>query len=231
MSTMDSVSREIGQGREKGRFGYTAFRRGQKLGTGAWRELWPILVQAKQATDADPILVFEDRSGEIVEWDSGTPQSRSRDGLESAGTQTQEAAGDEAGTGIQADVPRRPGRPRLGVVAREVTLLPRHWEWLANQPGGASVALRKLVDRARKSSAREDERRASREATYRFLAVAGGNEPGFEEVIRALFAGRKDRFESELSRWPVDLRTYACQLAGDAFDDSGEGEPSQKSSG
>src|ERR1700739_3037247 len=44
----------------------------------------------------------------------------------------------------------RPGRPKLGVVAREVTLLPRHWDWLATQPGGGSVALRKLVGEARR---------------------------------------------------------------------------------
>ena len=210
---------------------FTAFRRGQKLGSGIGPVLWPMLELAKREGDPDPILVFDDRTGESVEWDSGESTDRS---IRAPGdAPTSGVRGDLEvplpGTGVEAA--RRPGRPRLGVVAREVTLLPRHWEWLANQPGGASVALRKLVERARKSSSREDERRASREATYRFLAVAGGNEPGFEEVIRALFAGSKDRFETELSRWPADLRTYASRLAGDAFDDAGETESSQKGSG
>src|SRR5277367_707131 len=83
----------------------------------------------------------------------------------------------------------RPGRPKLGVVAREVTLLPRHWDWLAAQPGGASVALRKLVEEARRSHEASDRLRQAQEAAYRFLSAMAGNEPGFEEATRALFAG------------------------------------------
>jgi hypothetical protein len=101
----------------------------------------------------------------------------------------------------------------LGVVAREVTLLPRHWDWLAVQPGGASVALRKLVDEARRSSGDRDRTRAAQEATYRFISAIAGNLPGFEEACRALFAHDRRRFGDLIAGWPEDVRDYAIQLA------------------
>jgi uncharacterized protein len=109
--------------------------------------------------------------------------------------------------------PRRPGRPKLGVVAREVTLLPRHWEWLNAQRGGASVALRKLVDEARRASGDRDRERAAREAAYRFMSAMAGNLPGFEEASRALFAGDRLRFEQHTVAWPKDIRAYAIGRA------------------
>jgi len=113
--------------------------------------------------------------------------------------------------------PRAPGRPKLGVVAREVTLLPRHWEWLAAQPGGASVTLRKLVETARKSGGAEGRRRAAQEATYRFATAMAGNEAGFEEAIRALYAGDQNRFEELTESWPCGVRDHARVIAADAF--------------
>ena len=109
------------------------------------------------------------------------------------------------------------GRPRLGVVAREVTLLPRQWEWLASQPGGASQALRRLVDEARRLSAGQDRIRPAREAAYRFMAAMAGNLPGFEEAARALFAGDQARFEAQTERWPAEIRAYALKLATGGF--------------
>ena len=109
--------------------------------------------------------------------------------------------------------PAGPGRPKLGVVAREVTLLPRHWEWLGQQPGGASVALRKLVEDARRSSEATDRKRQAQEATYRFLAAIAGNLPRFEEATRALFAGSADRFVAHTQDWPEDIRSHALSLA------------------
>ena len=114
-------------------------------------------------------------------------------------------------------VPRRPGRPKLGVVAREVTLLPRHWDWLNAQPGGASVALRKLVEGARRDRAGVDRVRRSQEAAFRFMSAVAGNEQGFEEVCRALFAGDQEEFDSHMAAWPIDITVYATRLAGDAF--------------
>lgn len=116
-----------------------------------------------------------------------------------------------------AATPKKRGRPKLGVVAREVTLLPRHWEWLASQPGGASVALRRLVDKARKDSEGPDRQRTAREACYRFMSAMAGDLPNFEEASRALFAGDRDRFDEMVDFWPDDIRDHAHTLAGAAF--------------
>lgn len=118
--------------------------------------------------------------------------------------------------------PRSPGRPKLGVVPREVTLLPRHWEWLASQPGGASVTLRRLVESARRESADSDRVRLAQEATYRFAYAMAGDEPGFEEATRALFADDSEGFEALTAGWPVDIREHVRQLARDAFTGGGE---------
>lgn len=116
-----------------------------------------------------------------------------------------------------APQPPGPGRPKLGVIAREVTLLPRHWEWLNDQPGGASVALRKLVEDARKNSWEKDAIRHGQEAAYRFLTAIAGDLPGFEEALRALFAGDADRFDTETTLWPGGLRGHAVIIAGPAL--------------
>jgi hypothetical protein len=115
-------------------------------------------------------------------------------------------------------VPRGPGRPRLGVVAREVTLLPRHWEWLAQQSGGASVALRKLVDQARRTGEDKDRVRRAQDATYRFMSVMAGDKPNYQDAIRALFAGDPTGFERLIAEWPTDVRDHASRLAAKAFD-------------
>ncbi len=113
--------------------------------------------------------------------------------------------------------PRGPGRPKLGVVAREITLLPRHWDWLAQQKGGASVAIRKLVDEARRRNEDGDRIRLGQEAAYRFMSVMAGNRPHYEEAIRALFAADPRRFEKLIAEWPADIRGHASTLAERAF--------------
>lgn len=113
--------------------------------------------------------------------------------------------------------PRGPGRPKLGVVAREVTLLPRHWDWLSLQPGGASVALRKLVDEARRSQGGGDRLRRAQEATYHVMSAMAGNEPGYEEAARALFAKDRARFGALIAQWPTDVGAYVARLAEAAF--------------
>jgi len=119
--------------------------------------------------------------------------------------------------GVQHEPPTDPargrGRPRLGVVAREVTLLPRHWDWLNSQPGGTSVALRKLVEEARRTKGDNDRVRAAQEAAYRFLNAIAGNLPGFEEALRALFAYDRRRFADLIAGWPQDVRDHAIGLA------------------
>ncbi|MCC6390620.1 MAG: DUF2239 family protein, partial [Bryobacterales bacterium] len=160
--------------------------------------------------DRDPqaqILIFDDVTSRLIELDfRGTPAQA----LERIAGKPPAASGPET-------EPRRPGRPKLGVVAREVTLLPRHWDWLATQPGGASVALRKLVENARTANAEKDRLRRAQEAAYRFLSAMAGNEPGFEEALRALFANSASRFEAMIEPWPADIRDHAKRLAAAAF--------------
>jgi len=114
--------------------------------------------------------------------------------------------------------PRGRGRPKLGVTAREVTLLPRHWEWLAAQPGGASVALRKLVEAARRESEGPSRLRAARDNAYRFASVMAGDRPGFEEMSRALFAGDAAGFTARIADWPADIAEHLRGLAAEAFE-------------
>src|SRR5450432_1615997 len=141
---------------------------------------------------AGPVLVFDDLTGKIVEID---PRGGDREVLERL------AAG--APPEPLSATPRGPGRPKLGVVAREVTLLPRHWEWLVQRPGGASVALRRLVDEARRANKDKDRIRQAQEAAYRFIAAMGENKPHYEEVARALFAGDAARFTTWTASWPA----------------------------
>ena len=148
-------------------------------------------VAANQATARDVsarVLVFDATTGEV------------RD-LDLRGTEADILARHAA-----EPLPIRRGRPKLGVVAREVTLLPRHWDWLAAQPGGASVALRKLVEDARKLGADAGAARTRAEAAYRFMAATAGDLPGFEEAARALFAGDQVRLKRCARTWPRDLR-------------------------
>jgi uncharacterized protein len=124
-----------------------------------------------------------------------------------------------AASDAELDLPpsRGPGRPKLGVVAREITLLPRHWDWLAQQRGGASVAIRKLVEEARRAGEGRDRVRQAQEATYRFMSVMAGNKPHYEDAIRALFADEPAGFEKLIAEWPADVRDHAARLATRAF--------------
>jgi hypothetical protein len=108
------------------------------------------------------------------------------------------------------------GRPKLGVTAREVTLLPRHWDWLATQPGGASAALRRLVDQARRETGASDTARQAQEVTYRVMTTLAGNLPYYEEAIRALFAADRMRFDQLTAPWPKDIGDYVRELNGRA---------------
>ncbi|MFN8668243.1 MAG: DUF2239 family protein [Gemmatimonadaceae bacterium] len=154
------------------------------------------------------ILVFDARTSEQLEVDPRTAA-----GSSDPDVATMMVASD-------AEPPRGPGRPRLGVVAREVTLLPRHWEWLASQPGGASATLRRLVELARNTNAERDRVREAQESAYRFMSATLGNQPHYEEALRALFAGDGERFAGLTESWPRDLRDHARQVASAAFPSS-----------
>jgi len=167
-----------------------------------------------------PLLIFNDLTSELIEIDfRGTVD----DVLERAGNR---ASGAESASGLQENdqnAKRGPGRPRLGVVSREVTLLPRHWEWLNSQSGGASVALRKLVEEARRVNRGRDAVRQSQDITYRFISAIAGNLPGFEEAARALYAADRQRFNSFTEDWPADIRAHAQKLAHAALEENTDG--------
>ncbi len=191
----------------------TAFEGTRCIATG---ELQSVALKAKEVLDRGgwaSVLIFDDATSEPIEVDfRGTPAEV----LERL-TQTSGDSAPPAAAPGEAAGPRRPGRPKLGVVAREVTLLPRHWDWLSSQPGGASVALRKLVEQARRANEGRDRVRRAREVAYRFMSAMAGNEAGFEEAIRALFAGRRERFEASVDSWPVGVRDHTKKLASAAF--------------
>jgi len=110
------------------------------------------------------------------------------------------------------EAPKGPGRPRLGVESREVSLLPRHWAWLALQPNGASAALRRLIDEAGRRDDPERSARGRRDGAYRVMSVLAGNRAGFEEAARALFAGDQRRFKALTAKWPRDIRAHLYWL-------------------
>jgi hypothetical protein len=99
------------------------------------------------------------------------------------------------------------------VIPREVTLLPRHWDWLNSQPGGASVALRKLVEHALRANKDVDRFREAKESAYRFMQALAGDERGFEDATRALFANDLEALRKRIRRWPADVRAHASKLA------------------
>lgn len=195
-------------------------------------ELTHVARAAKEAADRDPhaqLLFFDEVTSEPIEVDlRGTVDDVGRRVTSSSAGEltTKPAAEPAAEPGDSPPAPRGPGRPRLGVVAREVTLLPRHWEWLSEQAGGASVALRRLVDEARKANVELDRRRAAQTSAYRFLSAMAGDRPGFEEATRALFAGDAPRFGLLIADWPSDVRDHARTLAGASFSSGIDARPS-----
>ena len=184
---------------------FTAFMGPQRLAAGPLAEVAIAVMQASRRAAAPPIIIFSDTTGHPIDLDlRGTereiiarlPQPASPPDVETAPAE-----------------PRGRGRPKLGVIAREVTLLPRHWEWLGTQPGGASVALRKLVEEARRANGDADRARAARDAAYHFMSVMAGNLAGFEEASRALFADDRRRFAGLVASWPDDIRDHVVELA------------------
>jgi hypothetical protein len=188
----------------------TAFEGSRRIASG---ELAAVALKAKEVIDRRehaPVLIFDDVTSEPIEVDF---RGTAADVLK----RLTDASGGATAAGPDGEAPRGPGRPKLGVVAREVTLLPRHWDWLNSQPGGASVALRKLVEEARRVNAGRDRVRRAREAAYGFMSAMAGNFPGFEEATRALFAGNSERFDKLVAPWPADVRDHARKLAATAF--------------
>ncbi len=182
-----------------------------------------VALAVKTATERgalDPLLVFDDATGRIIDLDLRGSKATI---IESLSQPLQKPVGRflpcpapvPALTEDETPEPRGRGRPKLGVVSREVTLLPRQWEWLAAQPGGASAVIRRLVDEAKKNGGVGQKRREAHEAAYRFMSAIAGDLAGYEEATRALFANDRPKFEQNTANWPEDIRAYAVRLAFD----------------
>jgi hypothetical protein len=177
----------------------------------------------------EPVLAFDDATGRVVELDLHGTKADLIDRLTAASHAPSppahampDAAVEAAAVDLHAASSGEPlrgrGRPKLGVVGREVTLLPRQWEWLQSQSGGPSVVLRKLVDQARRQGDAAQKIRAAQDRCYHFLTVMAGNFPGFEEAIRALYARDREALERHMAGWSADIKSYASQLALEAQD-------------
>lgn len=200
---------------------HSAFVRHQLLASGGLQQVASAVFRTLAVDPDASVLVFSDETGRPVDLDlRGTEGEVAARHAQLAGVPT--APTTAPTTTTEPGVPRARGRPRLGVVSREVTLLPEHWAWLAAQPGGASVALRKLVLQAMRSSAGQDASRRARDRTYAFMAAIAGDFPGFEEATRALFAGDLERLATLIAGWPPDIRRHVARLLQPA-----RGEPAQ----
>lgn len=192
----------------------TAFEGMRLLSAGALIDV-ALAVKAATRENDDPILVFDDATGRVIDLDlRGSKADIAARLPKFLGGSTPHTTPEDTSTTPATGVDKRGrGRPKLGVVPREVTLLPRHWDWLGAQPGGASVTLRRLVDEARRAGASSELQREARETAYRFMSAISGNLPGFEEATRALFAGDASRFASAVAAWPDAIAAYAMMLA------------------
>ena len=181
---------------------YLAFAGHTRFASGLLPEVAAAVRTRLDAGETAPVAVFHASTGAPLDMDlRGTP------GEVSAKAAAREEAGRTEGSARTG-----PGRPKLGVVGREVTLLPRHWDWLAAQPGGASVTLRKLVEAARKEGQGPQAIRRAQDAAYRFMHALGGDLPGFEEATRALYAWDLERMASLIESWPPDVRDHTLAL-------------------
>jgi uncharacterized protein len=176
---------------------YLAFAGVRRIALGPLADVIPVLKQRFDRDPAETVLVFETDTGRQVDFDL-------------RGTVAEAIA--------RATPAKGPGRPKLGVASREVSLLPRHWEWLEQQ-GSSSATLRKLVEQAMKAESGKARARPLRDALCRILTGMAGDRPNFEEACRALYAGDSARFAAQIERWPKDIRDYALtqeQAAGRA---------------
>lgn len=174
--------------------GLVLFRAERRIARGTLEQVRAAAAEARSAAPDERLLAFDLATGRLTDLDDRAPAREPE----------------------PAPGPARRGRPKLGVVAREVTLLPRHWDWLAQQPGGASVTLRRLVEQARKADAETGagDQRRRREAAYRFMSAMAGDAAGFEEASRALFAGDRGRLAALMAPWPADIAATVLELLG-----------------
>ncbi|WP_350016397.1 DUF2239 family protein [Rhodanobacter sp. IGA1.0] len=182
-----------------------AFDGPQRIGQGALADVARAAKQRLDAGAAGPLLVFDERDSRPIEIDF-------RGSVDDVLARLAPATPAEPAS-------RGPGRPKLGVVPREVTLLPRHWDWLGQQPGGASAVLRRLVEQSIRQGGAKERARQAIESVDRFMRVMAGDEPGYEEASRAFYRGDRERFGALIAAWPADVSAHLQQLAAIAWDE------------
>lgn len=192
------------------RFYCTAFLGAGAVASGSLQHVVSTVKDTLDDRDLTQLLIFDDSTGKQIDVDF---RGKTDDVLERLGEQFSVLPGTE----VNHQPTRRVGRPKLGVVSGEVTLLPRQWEWLKSQPGGASVTLRKLIDEARRAGGKQSKIRESQEATYHFMTAMAGNFHQYEEALRELYAGDLDRFYHFIDDWAPDIRNHIKKLAANAF--------------
>jgi hypothetical protein len=208
----------------------TVFQGTSRIASGPLVDVALAVKAAMEASPAASFLTFDDATGAVVDLDlRGVTADIVARLAERAKAAERPSRTPRRTAANEAEPGRGRGRPRLGVVAREVTLLPRHWEWLAQQPGGASQALRRLVDEARRGDGGRSQRRAAQAAAYAFMSAMAGDLAGFEEATRALFAGDRDRFTQHTLTWPPDIRSHAETLMRNGTAEPWQGDPTDAS--
>jgi hypothetical protein len=173
---------------------YVVFAGARSVAAGPLADVAAVLRRRQLKHPGESVLVFEVETGRQIELDLERPLAELLEREERA-------------------KPAGPGRPRLGVVSREVSLLPRHWAWLEEQPNGISAALRRLVEQGMKTEPGKQRAQRMRAALSRVLSAIAGDRPHFEEACRALYAGDEQRFAALVARWPHDIKSYAVERA------------------
>lgn len=193
---------------------FTCFDGHRRVDTGSLQSIALVLKKLMAAGTVNPVLVFDNGTGRTIDLDirGSDKEVLARLPVIATANDSGPTGADGAESAESPSEARGRGRPKLGVVPREVTLLPRHWEWLGEQPGGASVMLRKLVEEARRAGSEKDRQRKAGERAYHFMQAIAGDLPGFEEATRALFAREPDKFAALIGGWPADIRAHAMLL-------------------
>jgi hypothetical protein len=192
---------------------FTAFDGSKRIASGSLETNALAVKRAAESGALGPLLIFDDQTGRVQDIDTRGTDAETLARLPQLAPPQATSESASAGEASPGQQQRGRGRPKLGVTAREVTLLPRHWDWLSAQPGGASVALRKLVEEASRRTANRESKRMAQERAYQFMSAMAGDLPGFEESTRALFASDSSKLLQLTAEWPSDVRDYALYLA------------------
>lgn len=174
---------------------YTAFRGDTRIITDS---LFNVALALQKQSEMN-VLVFNDQTGQQIDLDL----SGSEDDLKQRYT--------------EVEYVKKVGRPKLGVISREITLQQKHWNWLDQQSSSASAVIRKLIDKELNDPSSESNIMLAKQAIDHFMLAMLGNMPNYEEATRALYQGNKSHFLALIHNYPKDLKVYLELKAQTAF--------------